>query len=77
MGAEAKRCWAAHGSSIKHVDDVNENEVVRIEFEDGHSASIRERFMELTPNFVSFYNRWDPRMIARRMGVIATMASPC
>jgi len=56
------------GPRIKHVDDVEAHEVVRIEFDDGGSASIYERFMEHLPNFLSFYNRWDPGMIQRRHG---------
>ena len=54
------------GPRIKHVDDVLEQEVVRIEFEDGRSASVHERFMEHTPNFLSFYNRWEPGMMQRK-----------
>jgi hypothetical protein len=56
------------GPRIKHVDDVLEQEVVRIEFDDGRTASVWERFIEMTPNFLSFYNRWDPGMITRRHG---------
>jgi len=56
------------GPRIKHVSEVHEQEVVRIEFDDGRSASIWERFVEMTPNFISFYNRWDPGMIARKHG---------
>jgi hypothetical protein len=56
------------GPGIKHIDEVSANEVVRIEYSDGSSASIMEKFLELTPNFVSFHNRWDPGMIARRHG---------
>jgi hypothetical protein len=56
------------GPRIKHVDDVDVHEVVRIEFEDGRSASINERFMEWLPNFLSFYNRWDPGMMQRKHG---------
>lgn len=56
------------GPRIKHVDDVMEQEVVRLEFDDGRSASVHERFMEQLPNFVSFYNRWDPGMMQRKHG---------
>jgi hypothetical protein len=56
------------GPRIKHVDDVPEQEVVRIEFADGRSASVRERFVEQLPNFLSFYNRWDPGMMQRKHG---------
>jgi hypothetical protein len=56
------------GPRIKHVDDVPEHEVVRIEFDDGRSASVRERFVEHLPDFLSFYNRWDPGMMQRKHG---------
>ncbi|MCB0996849.1 MAG: hypothetical protein KDB21_17265 [Acidimicrobiales bacterium] len=56
------------GPRIKHIDEVEANEVVRIEFDDGRSASIYERFMEMLPDFLSFYNRWDPGMIQRKHG---------
>jgi hypothetical protein len=56
------------GPRIKHFEDVPENEVVRIEFEDGRSASIWERFIEFSPRYMVFYNRWDPGMMARRHG---------
>ena len=56
------------GPRIKHVDDVPENEVLKIEFEDGRTASVRERFVEQLPNFLSFYNKWDPGMIQRKHG---------
>jgi hypothetical protein len=56
------------GPRIKHVDDVEENEVVRLEFADGRTASIRERFVEALPDFLSFYNKWDPGMMQRRHG---------
>jgi hypothetical protein len=56
------------GPRIKHVDEVEAHEVVRIEYEDGRSASIYERFMERLPTFFSFYNRWDPGMMQRKHG---------
>ena len=56
------------GPRIKHVDDVHEQEVVRIEYEDGRSASVRERFVEQLPDFLSFYNKWDPGMMQRKHG---------
>jgi hypothetical protein len=56
------------GPRIKHVDDVPVNEVLKIEFDDGRTASVRERFVEMLPNFLSFYNHWDPGMIQRKHG---------
>jgi hypothetical protein len=56
------------GPRILDLKDVPEQEVVRIEFGDGRSASIFERFLETSPRMFSFYNRWDPHMISLRHG---------
>ena len=56
------------GPRIQHIDDVKSYEAVRIEYEDGRSASVFEKFMERLPNFRSFYNVWEPGMIQRRHG---------
>jgi hypothetical protein len=56
------------GPRIRHIDEVIENEVVRIEFADGRTASVYERWIEHLPYFISWWNRWDPGMIQRRHG---------
>jgi hypothetical protein len=56
------------GPRIVDLDDVPEQEVVRIEFADGRTASIYERFLETSPRMFSFYNRWDPGMMSLRHG---------
>jgi hypothetical protein len=56
------------GPLIVHVDDVREQEVVRIEWEDGKTSSIRERFLLQSPRFFSFWNRWEPGMISLKHG---------
>jgi hypothetical protein len=48
------------GPSIQHLDDVPEEEVLRFEFADGRTASIWERWIELSPRYVAFWNSWDP-----------------
>ena len=48
------------GPSIKHLDDVPMEEMVRFEFSDGRTASIWEKWIEMTPRYVAFWNRWDP-----------------
>ncbi|APR51069.1 hypothetical protein CA223_22045 [Sphingomonas koreensis] len=53
---------------IKHIDEVYEQEVVRIEFADGRTASIYERFLESMPRYFAFYNRWEPGMISLTHG---------
>jgi hypothetical protein len=56
------------GPRIVDIEDVPEQEVVRIEFDDGRSASVFERFVETNPRMFSFYNRWDPGMMSLRHG---------
>src|SRR3546814_4967474 len=56
------------GPIIIHVDDAREQEVVRVEYDDGRVTSIHERFLVDTPRFFSFYNRWDPGMFSLKHG---------
>jgi hypothetical protein len=56
------------GPLIVHVDDVREQEVVRVEYEDGRKTSIFERFLLQSPRFFSFWNRWEPGMISLKHG---------
>lgn len=56
------------GPRIVDTQDVTEREVVRIEFDDGRSASIWERFLLPSPSMFTFYNKWDPGMISLRHG---------
>jgi hypothetical protein len=48
------------GPKIQHLEDVPIEEMLRFEFEDGHTASIWERWIEMSPRYVAFWNRWDP-----------------
>ncbi len=48
------------GPSIRHLDDVPAEEMLRFEFSDGHTASIWEKWIEMSPRYVAFWNRWDP-----------------
>lgn len=48
------------GPRIKHIDDVPYEEMLRFRFQDGRTASIWEKWIELSPRYVAFYNRWDP-----------------
>jgi hypothetical protein len=56
------------GPTIVHVDDIPEQEVVRVEYDNGSTTSIHERFLVQTPRFFSFYNRWEPGMISLKHG---------
>ena len=48
------------GPSIKHLDDVPWEEMTRTRYADGREASIWEKWIELSPRYLAFYNRWDP-----------------
>ena len=56
------------GPVIVHLDDVKEQEVVRVEYDDGRVTSIHERFVVQTPRMLSFYNKWDPGMFSLKHG---------
>ena len=48
------------GPTIRAPDDVPEQEMWRFELADGRTASIWEKWIEMTPRFSAFWNRWDP-----------------
>lgn len=48
------------GPSIKHLDDVPAEEMLRYRFADGRTASIWEKWIEMSPRYIAFWNRWDP-----------------
>src|SRR5690606_26536232 len=52
------------GPLIKHLDDVPWFEAMRLRFDDGHTASIWEKWIEYTPRYVVFYNVWEPGALA-------------
>ena len=56
------------GPRIVDLEDIPEQEVVRIEFADGSVASVFEKFLETSPRMFSFYNRWAPGMMSLRHG---------
>lgn len=56
------------GPKITHINDKPANEVLRIEYGDGRSASVWERFLEMTPRYFSFHNSWEPGAMAPRHG---------
>lgn len=53
-----------NGPSIKHLDDVPEEEMLRYVFDDGRTASIWEKWIEMSPRYFTFWNRWDPGAIS-------------
>lgn len=48
------------GPIIKHIDDVPSEEMCRYRLRDGRIASIWEKWIELSPRYVAFWNQWDP-----------------
>lgn len=48
------------GPTITHLDDVPAEEMLRFRFRDGSTASVWEKWIELSPNYVAFWNRWEP-----------------
>ncbi|MGN5236843.1 cupin domain-containing protein [Rhodococcus sp. SMB37] len=52
------------GPLIKHLDDVPWFEAMRLRFDDGHTASIWEKWIEYTPRYLVFYNVWEPGALA-------------
>jgi hypothetical protein len=56
------------GPSIKHLDDVPTEEMLRWEFADGRTASIWEKWIEMSPRYFAFWNRWDPGAMSTQHG---------
>lgn len=61
-------CPMKGGPSIKHLDDVPAEEMLRYEFADGRTASIWEKWIELSPRYFAFWNKWDPGAISSQHG---------
>ncbi|MET0371538.1 MAG: hypothetical protein ABW039_09195 [Sphingobium sp.] len=56
------------GPRIKHIDDVPWEEMLRFRLRDGRIASIWEKWIELSPRYVAFYNKWDPGAMSANHG---------
>jgi hypothetical protein len=56
------------GPKLQHLDDVPAEEMARFEFEDGHTASIWEKWIELSPRYVAFWNKWEPGALSPQHG---------
>jgi hypothetical protein len=57
----------AGGPRFSHLDDVPWQEVRRQQHADG-PASVREKWLEFSPRYLSLYARWDPGMIVHAHG---------
>ncbi|WP_181779815.1 hypothetical protein [Pseudonocardia pini] len=56
------------GPRITHIDDVPAEEMARFRFEDGHTASIWEKWIELSPRYLAFWNNWEPGALSPEHG---------
>jgi hypothetical protein len=56
------------GPVIRHLDEVPEEEMARYRYADGHTASIWEKWIAMSPRYVAFWNRWDPGAISPQHG---------
>jgi hypothetical protein len=45
------------GPIIKHLDEFPAEELLRIRFANGRTASIWEKWIEMSPRYVAFWNR--------------------
>ena len=57
----------ARGPRFVHLDDVPWQEVRRQRHGD-REASVREKWLEFSPRYLSLYARWDPGMIVHAHG---------
>jgi len=57
----------ADGPRFVHLDDVKWQEVRRQRHRD-HDASVREKWLDFSPEFLSLYAKWDPGMIVQPHG---------
>src|SRR5215468_6498554 len=57
----------AGGPRIRHLDEFPWQEVRRQQH-GGRTASVREKWLDFSPRFLSLYARWDPGMIVQPHG---------
>jgi hypothetical protein len=55
------------GPRIRHLDDVPWEEVRRIDYGD-RTASVREKWLDFSPRFLSLVAEWDPGMMIHAHG---------
>jgi len=48
------------GPILKHLDEVPAEEMTRYRLADGRVASIWEKWIEMSPRYIAFWNKWDP-----------------
>ena len=64
------------GPRFSRLDDVPWEEVRKIDFGD-HTASVREKWLDFSPRFLSLLAQWDPGMIVQPTVTTATTSSSC
>lgn len=58
-----------HGGPIlKQIDDVPAEEMLRFQLRDGRIASIWEKWIEMSPRYIAFWNKWDPGAMSPNHG---------
>ena len=57
----------AGGPRIRHLDEFEWQEVRRQQHGD-HTASVREKWLDFSPRYLSLYAEWDPGMIVQPHG---------
>ena len=56
------------GPVIKTLDDIPWQEMTRVKYKDGRTASIWEKWIELTPRYFAYYNKWEPGAMSPHHG---------
>jgi hypothetical protein len=67
MAAEDPAAGGAAGPRISHLDDFPWEEV-RKQQHPGRTASVREKWLDFSPRFLSLYAKWDPGMMVHAHG---------
>ena len=57
----------ADGPRFRHLDDLEWEEVRRIQLP-GRTVSVREKWLDFSPRFLSLYADWDPGMMIHAHG---------
>jgi hypothetical protein len=58
----------AGGPRFVHLDDLTWQEVRRQRHNDERDVSVREKWLDFSPEFLSLYAKWDPGMIVQPHG---------
>ena len=56
------------GPIIRHLDDIEAEEMLRFRLADGSIASVWEKWIEMSPRYFAFWNKWDPGAMTAQHG---------